>query len=123
MKKSTIIKIDLLGFHRRSISQSDQDNVDFLSNYYECIIKSIQGYGWRIVKTIGDSVLIEAESNLDFLSKFYLDIKSNYHISMTYRVCQYEILNVQVGLYSCSDLIGTDINLLFLNDSKTHRLK
>ena len=122
MKKSTIIKIDINGFHKKAVTQSTAETCEFLQAFYEKIEKLISSRGWRLVKTIGDCILIEAEKNIEFISKFYLEVISEYQVSMVHRVCEYEILNVKIGTYSCEDIVGKDINRLFLCDSATQKM-
>ena len=122
MQTSTIIKVDLNGFHKTSLSQSAQETTEYLSQYYSAIESLVSPYSWRIVKCIGDCVLLKAENNTSFLSKFFLDIKSKYNVSVMCRVCEFEELNISLHGYSCKDVVGSDINKLFLADASTTTL-
>ena len=63
MKASTIIIVDIKDFSNILKSGSSDDIAHYLSTYYNCIENNIIPLCWKIVKTMGDTVLISAEIN------------------------------------------------------------
>lgn len=123
MKKATIIKIDLRGFQSKASGEEVGDTANYLKQYYHAVAKLIRKPSWRLIKTMGDCVLIEAEKNLSFLSVVYQDLRAEFDIVMDYRICEYETFTVGIGDYACEDVAGKDIGCLFRNDDQTHRMR
>ena len=120
-KISTIIKIDINGFNKRTQAENPAVTAHYLANYYELISNMVSAYGWRFVKGMGDCVLISADENAgtENISLFYEAISSRFDVCLYYRECKFEEVEFTFGKYSCLDTIGKDVNNLFLNDSST----
>lgn len=122
MKTNTIIKVDLCGFQKKARSQEPSATAQLLSRYYADVEMALRPLGWRIIKTMGDAILIEAEVHLEFLSKFAKDLKCLHDVKVVHRSCAYETMEVNLGDYRCRDVVGEDIGQLFLGDEQTHTL-
>jgi hypothetical protein len=121
LKESTIIKFDINGFNAVAQSGSPQETASYLRSYYDHISASISGLGWKIVKTIGDCVLVSAEQNAtqENISVVCKELRNSFDISTYYRACHFEEAEYSYDDYSCKDVIGKDINNLFMEDNFT----
>ncbi len=120
-KEATIIKIDINGFNSVAQAGSPQDTAIYLRSYYDRIYSVMSAHGWKIIKTIGDCVLVSAEENAaqEKISEIFKTLRTSFDISSCYRVCQFEEAEFSYDDYSCKDVIGKDINNLFMEDSST----
>lgn len=118
-RESTIIKIDINGFNKLAQEENPEDTARYLSAYYELAASAVAKFGWRFVKAIGDCILISTEGDAEpnKITAFYQIIQENFDVSLYYRPCEFEEIETKVGNYSCLDVIGKDINNLFLNDA------
>ncbi len=120
-KISTIIKIDIYGFNKRAQAENPAATARYLAKYYELISDMVSRHGWRFVKSMGDCVLVAAHENTgaENIISFYEAISNRFDICLHYRECEFEEVEFAFEKYSCLDIIGKDINNLFLNDSST----
>lgn len=120
-KISTIIKIDINGFNKRAQAENPVATARYLAEYCELISDMVSRYGWRFVKAMGDCVLVSADKNADTenISLFSEAIRSRFNVCLYYREWEFEEVGFTYGKYSCLDIIGKDVNNLFLNDSST----
>ena len=119
-KQSTIIKIDIRDFNEHTQPLSAEQTADFLETYYAFVIDAITKYKWRIVKTMGDGLLISVEGKESSRIKdFYEVLRREYNASCQYRLCDYEERVISIGEFQCRDVFGKDINNLFLHDEET----
>lgn len=120
-KESTIIKIDICGFNDVAQTTSPQETESYLRIYYDLVSDLISDHGWRLVKCIGDCVLISAEENAskENIEILCEEVRDRFEISAHYRLCEFEETEFTIGEYKCLDVIGGDINNLFLEDAST----
>lgn len=123
-KESTLISVDILGSNVAAQLESSEKTAQYLCDYYDLVAEKISIYGWRIVKTMGDCVLISAESNatVDNINALFGALKSDYDIRLCHRECVFEELEVSFEKYSCVDIFGKEVNNLFMKDALTMRL-
>ena len=121
LKNSTIIKIEINGFNRRTQTEYPAATVQYLAEYYELISGLVSRQRWRIVKSMGDCVLVAAHDNtgVEDIVSLYEAIDNRFDVSFHYRECEFEEVEFSFDQYSCLDTIGKDINNLFLNDAST----
>ncbi|MDM8543023.1 adenylate/guanylate cyclase domain-containing protein [Desulfococcaceae bacterium HSG9] len=124
VQKATIIKIDINGFINAVQSDSPQDMADFLNNYYQSVWERANRLNWRFIKSIGDCVLLLAETNdsAENIEQFFEDVSNNYDVTLHYRECRFAEKEFKISSYSCVDVFGKDINKLFMNDPATKQL-
>ena len=105
--------------------QTPTETADYLAEYYSLINDALSSHGWRLVKAIGDCVLISAEQNESEINihEFLDCIRTCFEVDLRYRICRYEEIPFSYGSYSCLDTIGKDINKLFLQDAETVHLE
>jgi len=96
---------------------------DYLVGYYDFIGSKLVDRDGRLIKTIGDCVLVELDrgTSLDQIMDLYREIKEAYEIGMSYRMCRYVERRLQYGDYSVRDVFGSDVNGLFMRDEETLR--
>jgi len=124
-KNSTIIKVDITKFNSLAQSTESSETANYLRRYYELLFKLSTGNGWEIIKTIGDCVLITAPDNgsAEIVEDFCANIRSEFDVTVHYRKCSFEEVEFSYNDYSCKDVIGKDINNLFMEDSSTMVVK
>jgi hypothetical protein len=124
MKTATVIKIQIKGSSKQAQLESPEETANYLTTYYKSIIKNTSPLKWRFVKAMGDGVLITAEENnsSDIINRIYKTISEKYNIELQYRICNFIEKKFKFNSYSCLDIIGKDINNLFLSDSATIKL-
>jgi hypothetical protein len=119
-KFATIIKIDLVDFNDTIQQMSPAESVAYLDKYYALVNETAGKFGWRIIKTMGDCVMLSAESKDSARVKsFFEKIQPEYRVSCQYRDCEYEESSLKYGDFQCLDVFGKDINNLFLHDKET----
>lgn len=124
MQKATIVDIDILGSNKQNQTESPRETADYFLIYYQETNSIISQYNWRIIKTLGDTILILAGQNTEIenIQSLYDKISDKYNIRMKYRLCEYIEEQINFDQYSCLDVFGKDINNLFLNDEHTHEM-
>ena len=124
MKASIIIIVDIKDFSNILKLGCSEDIAHYLSTYYNCIENNLIPLCWKIVKTMGDVVLISAEINNTEkdLKLFHKTISEKYNVTLKYRKCEIIEKDVVFDNYSCLDIFGHDINNLFLNDHLTKKM-
>lgn len=119
-KHSTIIKVDIRDFNEQTQPLSAEQTADFLETYYAFVVDAIAKYKWRMVKTMGDGLLISVEGkDSSRIRDFYDVLRREYNASCQYRHCEYEEREISIGEFKCLDVFGKDINNLFLHDEET----
>lgn len=122
-KFSTIIKIDMVDFNDVTQKMSAPEASEYLLKYYALVESHATKFGWRIIKTMGDCVMLSAESKDSGRVKSFFDkIQPEYRVSCQYRDCEYEETVLKFGAFQCTDVFGKDINNLFLHDEETSLL-
>tara|TARA_Y100000590_G_C15381022_1_gene886312 strand:- start:498 stop:728 length:231 start_codon:yes stop_codon:yes gene_type:complete len=63
MKSTTVIIIDIKEFAKETKDAIPEKIAHYLKAYYELIAKNITPLGWKMIKTMGDSVIVTAPNN------------------------------------------------------------
>lgn len=121
IKHAIIIKFDIKGFAEQSKPATPAELAQYLRNFYERVSAECAKRQWRLVKTIGDCVLVVAEHNhsVPEITTAHEIIDSEFGINTSYRECEFEETQISLDGYSCLDMVGNDINNLFLEDKQT----
>lgn len=124
MQKATIVEIDILGSNKQNQTESPRETADYFLIYYQETNSIISQYNWRIIKTLGDTILILAgqDTEIENIQSLYDKISDKYNIRLKYRLCEYIEEPINFDQYSCLDVFGKDINNLFLKDEHTHEM-
>ena len=124
MQKATIIEVDILGSNKQNQTESPRETAEYFLNYYQEANSIITQYNWRIIKTLGDTVLISAgqDSEIENIQSLYDKLSKKYNIRLKYRTCEFIEEQINFNQYSCLDVFGKDINNLILNDEQTNRM-
>jgi hypothetical protein len=123
-KIATVLTVDLKGFNKRAQAEDACATANFITEYYRYIDDLVTFRGWRFVKGMGDCIMVVAEGEVEskLIRQFFEEIFEKYSVSVVYRLCEFVDLRVEIGGYTCLDIIGKDICNLFLRDESTTKL-
>jgi class 3 adenylate cyclase len=111
----TIMFTDMKGYTSRTSSQSREATRDMITQHKTLLLPIIQGYGGRLVKTIGDAFLVTFESPTDAvlagmalqkkLHRYNKDLPENQQIEVRIAINTGEVIEDQ------EDVFGEAVNI------------
>lgn len=121
INRSIVIALDLKEFSRKAQGEDPAETARFCEEYYDFVNSCTSSRGWRIVKTMGDCVLIVAGKSADHeeIRSWFDQISCRYDVGAIYRFCEYVVQEVKVAGYRCVDIFGRDVCGLFMKDPHT----
>lgn len=119
-----VLTIDIKGFHRRAQFLTPAETAQYLVGFYRYVLAMLPTPDWRLVKTMGDCVVVVAATNAAHsqIQALHSAVSQRYPVTTHARLCHYAETPVRIGAYTCQDIFGQDLNQLFLHDAATTRL-
>lgn len=125
--RTMLVAVDVVGFIAATDGHTPRQVGRWLLAYYTCVAEAARSHGFRVIKTVGDCVLlrkpIRGRGSPAEVRRLHAAISRSYRIEVLYRACDVAPVRVRLGGYRCDDVFGRDFHLLFQKDAATGEIR